>query len=475
MPYTLDNLPENVKKLSKDEQEKWVKTFNAALENYKKDDPKTAEEKAFATANAGVKKDGKKEADEKCMVCDAMSSATSFEELEVAEDTMEKSAEMEKLTYQTERLFSNVMRSPEIEDKPSALSKIVDGLKSRLSGILGKKERELDKTIFCVTKDKNGDYRWFTLYSNIFRDTDNPPEIFETKAHKEFIEYIDKGGTYPEFWLWHTPGTKAGKADWVDFDDGFSMASGTFDSDKKDIAEKLMKDAPKLGVSHGFNYRYSNKEKGIIGWYRTYEISVLPKEKAANPWAGIDILKMEANMNKEKRKFLVDKLGEERVKELESRPAELSKSLKEMGIEYKEVKEETSESTDNKEKIAVVTDGHGMKEAVEAAVKAITESETFKGLVVIVDDLKSQKEKDTKTITDLQTQVKEMGETIKSLQKSDDEKIAQVLTPRSSAAGLKRASESKENLVTDKDKELQGDKAAPSWLGAALAPVTQGK
>ncbi len=398
MPYTLDNLPENVKKLSKDEQEKWVKTFNSALENYKKDDPKTAEEKAFATANAGIKKT--KEG-EKCMVCDAMNSATSFEELEVAEDTLEQSAKMEKLTYQTERLFSNVMRSPEIEDKPSALSRIVDGLKSRLSGILGgKKSTEDERTYFHVTKDKDGEYRWFTLVSNIFRDADNPPEIFETKAHKEYVEYLDKGGTYPELWLWHTPGTKVGKADWVDFDDGFLMASGTFDN--KEVAEKLSKDK-NLGVSHGFNYRYSNKEKGIIGWYRTYEISPLPKDKAANPWAGIEILKSEANMNKDKRKFLVDKLGEERVKELESRPAELSKSLKEMG------------------------------------------------------------------------QVKEMGETIKGLQKSDDEKIAQTLAPRSSVAGLKRASESKDNLVTKDDKELQGDKAAPSWLGAALVPITQAK
>ncbi|MFA6977348.1 MAG: ChaB family protein, partial [Mesotoga sp.] len=58
MPYQVgsENLPENVKKMPKEEQEKWVKAFNSAFENYSKDDPKTAESKAFATANAVIKK-----------------------------------------------------------------------------------------------------------------------------------------------------------------------------------------------------------------------------------------------------------------------------------------------------------------------------------------------------------------------------------------------------------------------------------
>lgn len=436
MPYQMNNLPDNIKKLSKEEQETWLKAFNAAYENYSKEDPKTAEARALAKANETIKtKEG-----EKCMMCDVMNSATSFEELETAEVVMEQSEKMEKLTYQTERLMSNVMRS-EIEDKPSALSRIVDGLKSRLTGIMGSREK-IDRTIFSVTKDKSGDYRWFALVSNIFRDADNPPEIFETKAHKEYVNYVDESGDYPEFWLWHVPGTKSGKADWIDFDDGFLMASGTFDN--QEVAERLAKDK-NLGVSHGFNYRYSNKEKGIIGWYRTFEISVLPKDKAANPWAGIEILKAEAKMDVKKRKFLVDKLGEDRVKELEARPAELSKALKDAGIEYKEVTED-----------------------FEEAVKAVTESKAYKSLVAALDDLKAQKEKDSKAIEDLQTLVAQIGEAIKELKKSDDEKIAETLSPRST--NLKRASESKDNILDpEKDKEL--GKAAPSWLEAAMGGI----
>ena len=468
MPYQAgsENLPQNVKKMPKVEQEKWIKTFNSAFENYSKDDPKTAESKAFATANAAVKKNKEahdhSETGEKCLMCEVMATATTFEELEAGEEAMKQADEMGKLAFQTENLVGNVMRSPEIQDKPSALSRVVDGLKKRL-GSLGRKETGQpltagDRSIFWMTKDKAGDYRWFALVSNIFRDTDNPPEIFETKAHKEYVQYVDETGNYPELWLWHTPGTKSGKADMIDFSDGFLLASGTFDKGAEDVAEKLAKDKD-LGVSHGFKYRYSNKEKGIIGYYRTYEISPLPKAKAANPWAGIEILTSEANMNKEKRQFLVDKLGEDRVKDLESRPAELSKALKDAGIEYKEVTE--PDKVDNP---ALDT-----KEITEAAVKAVTESESFKGVLTLLEDLKAQKEKDTKTISDLQTAVTEMGEVIKELKKTDDEKIAEALSPRSKGTSISRASESKDNLVDpEKDKELEKSKAAPNWLGAAL-------
>jgi len=469
MPYETgsDKLPEHVKKLDKDKQEAWVKAFNGAYETYSKQDlkPDEIEAKAFAAANSTL---GKKEQGEKYMdyVSSPFDNATSFEDLDAIDKAQDQAEKMYRVSDQTVMLVSNVMRNPEIEDKPSALSKIVEGLKNRLSGVMGRKEKLTadDRTIFHVTKDKAGNYRWFTLVSNIFRDEDYPPEIFETKAHREYVHYVDETGNYPELWFWHTPGTKSGKADWVDFDDGFLMASGTFDKDKQDVAERLSK-IKNLGVSHGFNYRYSNKQKGIIGWYRTYEISPLPRDKAANPWAGIEILKSEATMDTKKRKFLVDALGEDRVKELEARPAELSSALKAAGIEYKEVTEPETEKVDN----PVDT-----KEVTEAAVKAITDSETFKSLLSSLEELKSQKEKDNKTITDLQATVTAMGEAIKELKKTDDEKIAAALTPRSKAAeGLQRASESTDNLVDpDKDKEL-GQKAAPSWLGAALSPLSQ--
>jgi cation transport regulator ChaB/uncharacterized protein GlcG (DUF336 family) len=482
MPYTGitdESLPENVKKMDDKMKSQWIGAFNGSHKScMAKDgaDAKQCETSAFAIANAAVK--GKKDwGDENtsmsCNIANAPvidMTATTFEELEADETVQEQAEEMQKLNKQTMTLVTNVINA-DIPDKPSALQRIVDGLKLKLSKLLGKKletptdtptietgmaEKKPENSYFTLTKDKSGDYRWFALVSNHFRDADNPPEIFETKAHRDFVDYLDKGGKYPELWLWHTPGTKCGKADWIDFDHGFLMASGTFDKDKKDVADKLAAD-PNLGVSHGYNFHNSEKDNSIIDWYRTFEISPLPKEAAANPYTGIEIIRQEAkNMNANKRVFLVDKLGEDRVKELESRPAELSKALKDQGIEYKEI--ETP--------VTPPPAPASTKEIADAAVKAITESEAFKAINTALTEAKAKSDK-------FETTILEMGKTIKELQKSDDEKIAATIAPKSTAAGLKRASESKDNLVDpEKDKELSGTKAAP-WLGAALGGMTK--
>jgi cation transport regulator ChaB len=497
MPYSKgdENLPDNVKKMDAKMQDAWIGAWNGSHKScMAKDgaDAKQCETSAFAIANAAVNKSSSKKdfMDENTsMPFDIANApiidmtATTFEELDADEVVQEQSEGIQKLNEQTMTLVTNVINS-ELPDKPSALQRIVDGLKLKLSKLLGKKpETPMDtpmtetgmtekkptvkisltvppsNSYFTLTKDKAGDYRWFALVSNHFRDSDNPPEIFETKSHRDFVDYLDKGGKYPELWLWHTPGTKCGQADWVDFDHGFLMASGTFDKEQKDVANKLAIDS-NLGVSHGYNYHYSDKEKGIIDWYRTFEISPLPKESAANPYTGIEIIRQEAkDMNPNKRTFLVGKLGEDRVRELESRPAEMEKSLKDQGIEYKEIIETPT--------LPAPATPASTKEIADADVKAVTESEAFKAINTALTEAKAKSDK-------LETTILEMGKTIKELQKTDDEKIAAVIAPKSPlAAGLKRASESKDNLVDpEKDKELTGVNAAP-WLNSALCGMTK--
>jgi cation transport regulator ChaB len=469
MPYSKGNLPDYVKKLSEKEQETWMGAFNGSHEACMKKEgaeSKACETSAFAIANAAVKKENGGKCIEcgdkacKCWVNEMASApivdmtATTFEDLEAEDMAKEAAEKVNKIAYQTEDLVHNVMRNPEIEDKPSALSRIVEGLKTRLTGLMMKSKREkyipkgdkLERSYFTTTKDIDGNYRWFTLVSNYFRDADNPPEIFETKAHKEFISYLDNGGEMPELWLWHTPGTKIGKADWADFDNGFLMASGTFDKDKKDVAEALAKDS-NLGVSHGYNYRYSNKEKGIIGWYRTFEISPLPRDKAANPWTGIEVIAQEANMDKNKRAFLVTKLGEDRVKELEKQPADLSKSLHDMGIEYKEI------------------------ETPAKVEPPVAEKTVEKPAEVEPDPIMESVKAANARLEKLEAVIVEMSASIKALKKSDDEKIADTIAPKSQTAGAKRATESPDNVIdpnSEEGKKLAAEKAAPSWLKAAI-------
>ena len=57
MPYTLDNLPDNVKALPKEAKEDWLKIFNNAYEQYKDDGKAMATAWAALKENAGWEKD----------------------------------------------------------------------------------------------------------------------------------------------------------------------------------------------------------------------------------------------------------------------------------------------------------------------------------------------------------------------------------------------------------------------------------
>jgi hypothetical protein len=83
------------------------------------------------------------------------------------------------------------------------------------------------KEALCIVKQADGRMRWYARYSNNFKDRDG--EIITEAAHKEYIDWAASGGVYPELWLWHTPGTRFGQADWLDYASGFTHASGLVD------------------------------------------------------------------------------------------------------------------------------------------------------------------------------------------------------------------------------------------------------
>lgn len=196
---------------------------------------------------------------------------------------------------------------------------------------------------FTVYKGADGRDRWLAVYSNNFYDRDG--EVFTEDAHKEYIDWVDRSGRYPELWLWHTPGSKVGKADVLDYQDGLAIASGTFDPSASDVAVRLMQ-SKGLGVSHG--YRYEKERLGGAGdyrQYRTFEISPLPLTKAANE--GTLFLsegEIEMELTKEKRAFLVGQMGEDRVARIESNLGTLSKELKESGVAWKDFSESVAET-----------------------------------------------------------------------------------------------------------------------------------
>lgn len=206
---------------------------------------------------------------------------------------------------------------------------------------------------FAVWKDKSiGLYRWMAVYSNNYIDRDSPPEIISEKSHKTFVQLVDEGVVdYPELWHWHIPGTAWGKADMLDYVDGFALAVGYVypGHEKEALALAGRND---LGVSHGMPFAtllYNPTNPGVIDFHVTREISVLPHHAVANPLTDFVILDNLGGSNmpitKAKRDWLTNELGlpEDVVKNLERNLKEMSNLADAIGLASKEADEEYEE------------------------------------------------------------------------------------------------------------------------------------
>ncbi len=355
-------------------------------------------------------------------------------------------------------------------DQKSNLRERLDAVKSRTlqvdipqrllatvkAGILGLLKRDDDQQkSFVLFKDNDGNLRWFAWASNRWRDHDNPPEIISEKAHQDYVGYLDRTGNYPEAWLWHTPGTKWGQADWADYADGFLVVSGTVDAGREHIADALAAQKD-LGVSHGFMYRHDDPEQGIIGWYRSFEVSPLPVDAAANPWTSLEVLNKEADMgfSDKKRTWLVGQLGEAEVARLEGDTDAMKSALVAKGVDFKDAPADEGDDKDKTPSTPPADDGEANKALVttvaEAAVKAVIESDAFKGLTV------SQ--------AALTASVKGLSDRLDALERTDDQKIAAQVGARDHKPNGHVASRDDKNVVGEKEDIPEG----PTFFDAIM-------
>lgn len=203
-------------------------------------------------------------------------------------------------------------------------------------GAYAKAENEGRLNVF---KDARGDWRWVGVVSNKFYDEER--EVLTLKAHEAFADYVEATGDYPELWVWHTPGSRIGVADAVAVIGGFRVDTGTFDKGMEDVAAALAKDEG-LAMSHGFEYHEDSFDGETYTQYRTLEDSVLPFKNAANKYTSFTISEVikeakedEMTLTAERREFLVEKLGEDRVARLEESLPEFTKQLEEAGVGWK--------------------------------------------------------------------------------------------------------------------------------------------
>jgi hypothetical protein len=358
--------------------------------------------------------------------------ATSFEDVDEfmkAETVRER---MGEVTRQFETITHNIMWSDKDIDKVAAMKTLVVELEKRLGEAIdlgGNTIWDAVKNVFRKKKTptepktknglfvwKDGDrYRWFAVYSNKYRDDDNPPEILSEKSHLEFVDMVDKGEVpYPELWHWHIPGTRWGVSDWIayDTDFGFSLASGYVDKDHEEEAKSIAELDEPLGVSHGLKVLKRNeKDETIIEGYISEEISDLPIEAAANKLTGFSLIEAKEydmkGIPEEKREHLLSVgLTDEKIDEIETDLEGKASKADEAGLEFKNAPEDPEveatkevpegETTEEKEEIEVddLTLPASRQEVLEA-MKPITDSivmmnEALQGLTA-TDEVKVKK------------------------------------------------------------------------------------
>jgi len=387
---------------------------------------------------------------------------TSFAELAAAEATQEAAEAMWEASDQFNRIAQNIIYS-DVEGKPELLRKLVTEYESKLSSLSGEvvsevkavdplpDERSMWKSIVSAItrpfasksaavnqdgmmfwKEGNGRVKFFGIYSNNYRDDDRPREIISEKAHKTFARLAQDGAVpMPELWVWHIPGSRIGEATWVDYVDGMAVAAGYIDEgmEGKAMALKSMADSGmQIGMSHGMpvtSVLRSPEDETVIDFYRSREISVLPRPGAANKRTGFIVTKESKDMAKltdDQRKFLHDMdFDDMSIEQIEGSISGMKQSADASGVDRKEA---PALNKDEGEAAAAPTGD------AEEAPTPVTREEIAAALQAVVTPLIDQ-------LAALQAAMGSVNSEVKALKGAAAEVQKQVnLTPRASLAEL---------------------------------------
>jgi hypothetical protein len=287
-------------------------------------------------------------------------------------------------------------------------------------------------------KEVDGRTRFMCTYTNCFKDKER--SIFSTAAHKSYEQWVERTQAYPELWIWHTPGTRLGVADWVAETDGLLFASGFIDEGQELRAYRLASEKD-LAMSHG--YLYGNVENGVIQSYRSYEMSLLPRAHAANEATTFQLLgEKDMSFTQAHKAYLIDKglYTAEEVAQLEAGAAEFREHMQKLGVDMKNT------------------------EAIEGAVEADTEmQQLIKGQAAMVTAVTAL----AKGLQEVQTQVVSADEKATAAQKSLDDAVADNMQAQVAKLpqGVK-ATEDAGNVVAEKEAE-----ADLSWFNQAMGSI----
>lgn len=286
-----------------------------------------------------------------------------------------------------------------------------------------------------------GDQGWVGYWSNIFWDRDVRPdaprgERFTLPAIKEYADWANSDpANMPDLWFWHLPNVGLGQAKTVDVVGPFIFATGEWGTGDraKQFRHAIEQNTDiEWGMSHGFQFDAEDRVNGEYHKFRTYEVSVLPIEAAANP---VTMFLEAKHMNVKDIIASLVKIGipedeaADIVKDAEKETNAMQADGKSHG--QKEGEEATEQTTDTDADSGAADDGEGDTEAVERdemaelaadlLLRLVEQGEEAKALRAEVDALKTTQLESAKALT-------ELVDVIKAMQ--DQQEAEKALLPR---------------------------------------------
>lgn len=463
-----------------------------------------AEVRRIATEN-GVDADKALAIAEKCYAEIPMwrpyGGATSFEAIDAQKSASAYTQAVEEETYALRAIVENIIESDEIGDaqaKASAISAAaaayptrVNALKlgqeqktislwDRFKNLLSPAEKEVADQIqinvmgmdlkrgerFKVFTDNEGKPRWISASANAFQDREK--EIFTTKALEEAIEYGDKSNERGPLLVFHVKSAVIGQCDYQALAGRFLIESGTFDDTPlgQKALEYFRTTDEEHQVSIGYKYVLGDEQDGQYDWLRIRERSVCPAGTAANTWTDFKVIG-DMDMNATKVATLEKMFGADLAKTVISQAEEATKTLEEAGVAYKTLPGAEEHVAELYKTVKEMPDGDIKKTLTEQLVKM----NGGKSLEPEADGKKEEAVAETPaapavtpefqtelagTLASLITSVETLNSAlgtlqseVKELKMTDDEKVANQLTPRGNVSTITRPSESEETVVTD--------------------------
>lgn len=413
------------------------------------------------------------------------SGAISFDDLESQQRAQDSAWKVFELADTFSVLVRNIYEDVSI-DSQSGLNRLVGEFQQRVDAAMNPnrkeagvpsdltsltpKEHKKDTNEFLVFKSDEGQWRWFAIYSNMYRDNDHPAEIISSKSHRAFTSLVDRGVVgYPELWQWHIEGSAWGKADWLAYADGFAMAAGYVYDGFEFAAKSLATLDGDIRVSHGMptsTIVRDEQDPSVIIFHVTKEISPLPGWAAANKWTGFTILKEGDSMPiPDEKKDHLRTLGysDEVIAQIEGGVQKANSALGDAGVESKESPTDTPEVTQEPDvteespeqvEASIEETQEESPEQVDAAdvpkeAEVASKQEIAEAIAQTINPL-------IEVVNLLQTQLTEQKEAIAALTKTDIEKIAELKeeTPVRSLGDLVRMS-----IVGNKEARVHGNSA----------------